>query len=170
MTWRQKDWIWAPSACNISIALDQTPAELIWRKGTAGRNSGKHWEVFYLPLQQWAQWDLFIISVHVNCLWILHNKVIQIQNVQPRNLKAIWKNKVFSLGLLEVFVLMCSCTIISLPQYGLVLIVFVYLIWSLLEEGRRKQACSGFFFMKHHINISDSDPALFITAHIRILW
>lgn len=71
----------------------------------------------------------------------------------------------------DVCVLVCTCAIIRLQQYGLLLIVSVYLIWSLLEEGGRKQACSGFFFfITHHINISNSDPVLFITAHIHILW
>lgn len=66
---------------------------------------------------------------------------------------------------------LCACTIISLSYYGLLLIFLCIWFGLCWLEGGRKQACSGFFFfITHHINISDFDPVLFITAQIHILW
>ena len=65
----------------------------------------------------------------------------------------------------------CACTIINLSYYGPLLIFCVFdLVFVGETEGGNRPALVSFFFITPHINISDFDPVLFITAHIHILW
>lgn len=63
------------------------------------------------------------------------------------------------------YVSVMACTVISRLWNVLLLIIFVYLTWALLNEGGRKQACSGFLLLIHHINISDSDRVIYHSLH-----